>query len=931
MTEKDLSYRLTADSRGFERGFKSAEASARAFERELARLEAQEAKVEAAMSELGVGMAAVGAAIAAGLVMAARAAIQWESAWTGVAKVVDGTPEQLAALEDELRGLTRVLPQTHEEIAGVAAAAAQLGIAREDLVDFTRVMVDLGVSTNLASEEAAFALSRLMNIMQTAPDDVGRLGAAVVQLGNTSATTEADIVEMALRIAGAGHTVRMSEADVLGWAAALSSAGVQAEAGGSAISRAFIGIDQAVRQGGDKLTTFAQVSGMTVDEFRRAWEMDAAQATARFVEGLGRMQAAGGDVFSTLQSLGMSEILLRDALLRLAGAGDLVSRSLDNANRGWEEQTALLDEAERRYQTTESRMLIARNAINDFAIDVGNVLLPVVGRSADLIGDLAGVLADLPGPIKAVVAVLAVVVAGLLLVGGTALFVVPQIAAYRAAVETLINSQGRLAASTLAASNAMGRVGSFLAGPWGLAIGAAIVALTAFGVAQAEARGRARELADTLDEQSGAVTRDTAVWVANQLAQEGVLEAAEKLGISAADLTQAILGNADAYDRVNQKLLEYNTAVGAGAASGQTRNAREVREALDGLGGDVGRARDLYEQLTAAQEGNTKTVAELDPATRALADGLGVTAGEAEQLAAGIDDLSKELSTLYDNLFGVEEAEDAAIQAMKRMVEAAKENKGALDGNSEAALTNRDNVRAVINAHLGQIQAMAEAGASSEELTAKAEQLRAQFIKQATQAGLNKDAIEEYAGAYDAVPGAVSTTIKTPGAGAALSAVQRYVQWLHSIPPEVRTRLITEQQRARGGNREFNATGGLVGRTVRGYAGGGGLVGGPFGYDAVPLWGTAGEFMSTVAATQLNRAALEAANAGARLAVVGSAAHRADAAGVPTLAGRSMTPAGMAQAIRGALVGLTVQIDGRAAGYITGRDTDLLSRAGGMG
>ncbi|SCL31932.1 phage tail tape measure protein, TP901 family, core region [Micromonospora nigra] len=875
--DKDLSYRLSADPRQFEKGFKSAEASARALERELVRLEAEQARVEAAMDEVGTTFLAAGAAIGAGLVIATRAAISWESAWTGVAKVIDGSPEQLAELEGELRQLARTLPQTHEEIAGVAAAAGQLGIARQDIVDFTRVMVDLGVATNLTSEEAAFALARLMNIMQTAPDDVDRLGATIVELGNNSATTEQEIVDMSLRIAGAGKTVRMSEADVLGYAAALSSVGVMAEAGGSAISRAFIIIEESVRSGGDRLETFAQLAGMSAEQYAQAYREDAAGATAAFIQGLGRMQAAGGDVFKTLADLGMSEILLRDALLRLAGAGDLVTRSLSIANRGWDENTALLEEAERRYATVESRMQIARNQLNDFAIDIGNVFLPAVGEAADLVGNLGGLLADLPGPVQAVLAILAATAATLLLVGGAALLAVPQIAAYKGAIDTLAASQGRLAATAVAANSALGRVGSFLAGPWGLAIGGAIVLLTSFALTQAEARGRARELTDTLDEQSGAVTRDTALWVANELTKRGVIDQARELGISAADLTQAVLGEADAVARVNAKLDEHKVtgSLVSDLMNDQTKSATSVREAMRELGGDLDNARELHDQLAESMQGQVKTVDDLDPATRQLATSLGLTAGAAEDLTAGVDELDKALKAALDTMFGLEEAEDAAVRAMRRMTEAAKENGGSLKGNSEAALTNRDNVRSLIKAHTEQIVEYAKTGATTDELATKTKQLRDQFVRQATQAGLTKSEVRDYAKAYDDVPSQAATHIKTPGLSGATSQIRTYVDWLRQIPREVRTRLITEQQTARGGRREFNALGGPVGNR---YAGGGEIVG-PHGYDAVPLWGTRGEWVSTVEATRRNRAALEAANAGARLAVVGSSAAAGGAGG----------------------------------------------------
>ncbi|MEU8264484.1 phage tail tape measure protein [Micromonospora sp. NPDC048999] len=843
MSEKDLSYRLSADPREFERGFKSAEASARAMERELARLEREQAKVDAAMDKVGAAFLAGGAAIAAGLVVAAKAAVDWETAWVGVSRFLSGSPQQLADLEGQLRQLARVLPQTHQEIAGVAAAAAQLGVAKEDIAKFTKVMIDLGVSTDLSSTQAAFALARMMNIMQTAPEDVDRLGASIVALGNNFAAMESEITEMGLRIAGAGRTVRMSEADVVGFAAALAAVGVEAEAGGSAISRAFITIEQAVRSGGDKLELFARVSGMSADQFRQAWQQDAARATAAFTAGLGRMQEAGGDVFGTLNKLGLSEIRLRDALLRLAGAGDLVTRALDTANAGWDENVALLETANRRYATVEARMAIARNNLNEFAIDLGQTFLPALGKGADLVANLGAVFADLPGPVKTLIALLGLAAAGILLTGGAAMIAVPRIAAMKTALDQLAMAEGRLAAAAVKTTGALGKVGSLLAGPWGIAIGVAVTALAAFAVAQAKARGRARELSQTLDEQTGAITQDTALWIANELAQRGAIDKAEKLGISAADLTAAVLGEADAVERVNAKLDEAKVRhQGHYRETEKSRTAaKALQRAMSELGGDLDRARELHDRLTKATEGTSGATEKLEPATQQLADKLGLTADQAKDLSGAIDDLDKQLRTMLDGMFGLEEAQDAAVRAMKRMVTEAKKNKGALDGNSEAALTNRDNVRKLIAEHMKQISALAQTGASSETLTSKTAELRDQFVKQALQAGLTKEAVLEYARAYDNVPDIVTTT-----AVASTDEAQRRTEALIEEFKRLDGRVVrvTVQVTAKG---DYHLIG--QGTQLKGFAGGGRIEGlpGPPGVDSGLIAAANGEHVLTAA------------------------------------------------------------------------------------
>ena len=381
-----------------------------------------------AWDRAGTTMLAFGTATLAGLGLASKAAIDWESAWTGVLKTVDGTSAQLTGLEDDLREMARTLPATHQEIAAVAEAAGALGVATEDVSAFTRVMIDLGETTNLTADEAATAIAQLMNVMQTAPDEVDNLGSALVALGNNGASTEREIVLMAQRIAGAGEIVGMTEADVLGLANALASVGIEVEAGGSAISRVITDIASDVADGGDDLQTWARVAGMTAQDFAAAWEADPARALASFTSGLGRMQAAGEDVFGVLDELGMSDVRVSRALLTMATSGDLVTESLDMSADAWAENIALLAEAEKRYDTAAARLDVAKGSINDAAITLGEVFLPAIADAADGVADFAGWVAGLPAPVQQAAGGVAALAGGVGVLGGGILLLVPRIA-----------------------------------------------------------------------------------------------------------------------------------------------------------------------------------------------------------------------------------------------------------------------------------------------------------------------------------------------------------------------------------------------------------------------------------------------------------------------------------------------------------------------
>jgi len=429
-----------------------------------------------AMHQLGGDSLKMGLALAAGMALSSKAALDWQSAWTGVTKTVDGTPEQLAAIEDGLRGLARELPATHAEIAAVAEAAGQLGVKADSVVDFTKVMVDLGETTNLTADEAATSMAQLMNIMQTAPGDVGRLGASLVALGNDGASTERDIIQMSQRIAGAGKIIGLTEGEVLGFANALASVGIDVEAGGSAISRIMTDMAKSVSQGGEKLELFSEVAGVSSAEFSKSFKDDPADAVATFVEGLGRVNAAGGDVFTTLDDLGQSDIRVSNALLGMANSGDLLRDSLEMGNASWAENTALLTEAEKRYATVEAQLQKTQGSINDAAISFGETLLPAISDAAAGTADFADFIADLPEPVMAVVSVVAALTTGVALFGGGLLLLAPRMVQTRAAMVQLdmtgknlaktLGKGGLLVAGVMVASTAvsgLGRVGELSA------------------------------------------------------------------------------------------------------------------------------------------------------------------------------------------------------------------------------------------------------------------------------------------------------------------------------------------------------------------------------------------------------------------------------------------------------------------------------------
>ena len=309
---------------------------------------------------------------------AIKASISYESAFASVRKTVDATDAEFAQLSDDIEQMSTKVASSADDIAEVVAVAGQLGIQNEHLMEFARTMIDLGNSTDIVAADAASTLAKFANIMGMDQSLFQNLGSTLVDLGNNYATTESAIMEMAMRLAGAGHQVGLSEAQILGFATALSSVGIEAQMGGSAFSKALVKMEVASATGGQALEDFGAVAGMSAAQFKALWDADPAAAFQAFIVGLSKLDDEGESAIAVLDEIGIKEVRLRDTMLRAVNATDLFSRAQNMATSAWKKNTALSEEANKRYATTESKLKNLKNTALLFGQQIGDDLNPTI-------------------------------------------------------------------------------------------------------------------------------------------------------------------------------------------------------------------------------------------------------------------------------------------------------------------------------------------------------------------------------------------------------------------------------------------------------------------------------------------------------------------------------------------------------------------------
>ena len=398
----------------------------------------------------------------------------WESAFAGVMKTVDETATTTYKdISDGIRQMAKETASSKEAIAGVAEVAGQLGVSADDVLEFTKTMVMLGDSTNLSAEDAASSLAKVVNITGDSMKSIDQLGSAIVALGNNFATNESDIVEMTNRLASAGTIAGLSTTDILALSTAMSSVGIEAEAGGTAMTQTLTAISQAVENADAKLETMAQVAGTTAENFASTWNSNPTQALQMFIDGLSDMNAKGEETYGILDELGMSGVRQSNMLQSLALANDVLADAVDVSNQAYQDNTALTDEASKRYQTFNAQVSQTKERLTDIGIQIGEILMPYVQKFIDKIQELADWFSNLSSNQQEMIVKIGLIVAAI----GPVLSIVGKVIS---TFGTITSGIGKLVAFLPTISGVISAVGAVITGTVLPAIGAVIAAVAPF-------------------------------------------------------------------------------------------------------------------------------------------------------------------------------------------------------------------------------------------------------------------------------------------------------------------------------------------------------------------------------------------------------------------------------------------------------------------
>lgn len=487
---------------------------------------------------------------------------------------------------------------------------------------------------------------------------------------------------------------------------------------------------------------------------------------------------------------------------------------------------------------------VARDRLDNLAGDVealggafDTALIQTGAAGNDVLRTMVQTLTDVvdlynqaPDPVKATALAAGGLAAAVGLASGAFFLGAPRVAAFNTALATM-GPNAQKAGAALTAS----------AGPVGVVLAAAGVALALYAGEQANAKARTDAFTETLDKQNAALTDSTEDLVRANLAAEdsflwmsrgSAFDAAEKLGISLDDVTEAALGNEDALKRVHAAYDEINT--------GNVEQADAYKILLNAIDAQSSSLTEAQRKTLQMNEAQTDSVDATEESSRALE----VLQGKAEDTGDSVDDLAEAIRGFADTTLSARDAARALEESYDTLSASIKENGTSLDITSEAGRANE----AAID---GIAQAAQEAAAATLEQTgsqAKANEVmkagRTRLIEMLGQFGITGAAAEAYADELGLIPDNVYTAAKITGAAEAKAILDNLAK--------NRTAIIEAQIRqtgaARGEVRAAYATGGTVTGPGTGTS------------DSILSWVSNGEEITRAAMAEKYRPLLKAIN-----------------------------------------------------------------------
>lgn len=680
-----------------------------------------------ALYDVAAAYAAIGTSLAGVALYTGVVGADFQAAFASVVRTTEpivATDEYIQNLRNSLVQLSGQVPLTFRELSEIATLGNQLGIDENAIDSFTATVARFASVSGLTADEVSRAFGGIR--AQTGLSEIyfENLASAMALVSVRSNATEAQIISLTREIAASASLSGFAIDEVVGLAGALASLQVAPERARGVLDTYFTKLNTAVREGGDSLTAFSNITGIASDRLSELVRQgEGAQIFQALIKGLREGSMDVVELDRNLEAIGLTGLRASNTFQRFVNSLGVAEKAFADANEGFLSG----EEAIRQYgitaETLQSQFTILINGINAVVDAISGGAVENLGDLLRVVNNLIFAFAEWLGNNRFVAAIIGfgIAVAG---VTGALFLVRGGLAAARAATLAMAQAQAALSGSALASASSLRTL-----------IGAL------FGVTTGMSRATA----------AAAIFRRTL---------PGLIATGAAFGLSF--LAEKFLGVEDKAGSAQLGIDEYNQIAQASkfASQGAAGGAGELADSLGGAGKAAEetaiKVRTLVDYVSDLQ-GVFRRSSDIRFGSQEALDNITLKwielNEEIEKYQQQVRSLTAE-KNLKTYFLGIAEAYDDQLRAAQLREEIAKidddlaeAQAGAsteLAGNSKAAIENRRVFRDLLGSYEDYVSALASAGASQDQIQAVISQLNSDFGQQAKALGFNSGELVTY-------------------------------------------------------------------------------------------------------------------------------------------------------------------------------------------
>ena len=346
------------------------------------------------MASAGVALGAAAAAASTAFVPVVQAAA-FEKAMLGVAKQVEGARDESGKLTSvyydmakQVQLLGREIPLATNEIAAMVAAGARMGIAKDELIGFTRTAAMMASAFELPAGELADQMGKIANLFNIPIPRIGELADAINYLDDNAISKGADIIDFLTRTGGVAASVKVTGKEMAALGSTLLTLGERSETASTA-ANAFFQKLAAADKGTKKFKSTMAELGLSTAEVQKGMQIDAQGTILKVLDAVNKLPAEKR-LGALVEMVGLEH---SDTVAKLVANVDEYRKQIEMVN-SQQAKGSMGREFAAQLATTNAQWEISKNRLTEISVNIGSVLLPAINSVLGGFGAAASKVAD---------------------------------------------------------------------------------------------------------------------------------------------------------------------------------------------------------------------------------------------------------------------------------------------------------------------------------------------------------------------------------------------------------------------------------------------------------------------------------------------------------------------------------------------------------